>query len=632
MAASVRVFVTMLVFVCSASLTHSIPEGDAAPSGKPGFMGQGVVDTEQGITIYRKKVADGSLVATAYPNASRRFPFARSCTPGFSRSAPAALAEAEFFAAPRGRMTSHRQERLLWDRPDSWAICEDFDLSGNGDFALLSWSLNYCRWEFFETRTGNLLWTMDPVDHGLYPGWEDLEADVSDDGSVIAALVWGQDTAPPGEFKTILYKLDPATGKPEWSYLFPNPLSMPVNVRVSADGKKIVCLLQGDAPSRPSQLYVFDSASSIPLVQKDLPFDFFNPPVGMDISDDADRIAISMYRNVHVCNGSGTQLAFFDNSKTWQFAPAISADGSLVVYGNFYGDLVLCKWSGTTYLEEWHYTVAPTYYYPWIVGLDIAGGRILVGTNEADNLGGNGGRVRLFDAAAPVPLWVSDDFGDMVEEVSLDAVGETGVAASWGPYPGTGSGWRSALFRADSPVPLYAMDSASYAGSHFACEISKDGKYAVTGGKAVHALDMGHGGLTYCLAGWHDLESDVTELSVSTGGAAELALHAGTGNANRPYVVFCGNSGIQPGTPLPGGMAVLPLNADFVTFRALGLLNTSYLVDFAGMLDAMGAGSARFDTLGSLPVWSVGRTLVFAYGLAYPWDFVSNPVLVDIVP
>jgi|GEM_PF-3350643 len=635
MASLIRKLIPVLVLTCGAPWTLSLAEEKPASTNETGITGQGIENTEEGLVIYRKKVSDGSLVPSTYPGVSRSRSFGRTYTSSLPRARtlfPALPAPAAPPAHSGGRLSSSGQNRLLWERPDTFAICEDFDLTGNGDFALLSWSLNLCRWEFFETRTGTLLWTMDPIDHGLYPGWNDLEADISDDGSVIAVCVWGQDTSPPGEAKSILFKLDPLSGKPEWKYVFPYPMSQPLDVRVSSDGLKIVCLVQGDAASRPSQLYVFDSASSVPLAVVDLPFDFFNPPTGIDISDDAGRIAISMYRNIYILDGSGALLSVLDNSKTWQFAPALSPDGSLVVYGNFYGDLVLCKWSGNTYVKQWQYTIPPSSYYPWIVGLDIAGGRIMVGTNESDGFGGDGGRVRLFDVAAPTPLWISDDFGDMVEEVSLDASGKTGVAASWGPYPGTGNGWRTALFRTDSPDPLYAMDATDYAGSHFACEISKDGKFAVTGGKAVHALDWGHGGLTYCLAGWHDLEAEVNEISVTTGGAAELVLHAGQSNADRFYVAFCGNSGTQPGTPLPGGLAVLPLNADPFTYTAIGLLNTPRFVGFAGKLNTMGVGFARFDTLGPLPVWAVGRTLVCAFGLGNPCDFASNPVLIDIIP
>lgn len=600
MTALIRIVVPLLVLFFTPQLALASPEDEAGSPAGSGIMDQRIVETEEGLVTCRRKASDGSLEA--------------------------------HHSIPIGREGLYRQDRVLWERPEGWAICEDCDLSGNGEFAVLSWSLNDCRWEFFETRTGTLLWTMDPADHGLYAGLDDLEADLSDDGSVIAVCTWGQDVSPPGETKTVLYKLDFDTGKPEWKFVFPYPLSMPVNIRVTPDGSKIVCLLHGDAPTRPSELYVFDSASSVPLVALDLPFDYFNPPMGLDISDDAGRIAVSMYSKINIFDGSGTRLAQFDNPKKWQFAPAISSDGNRVVYGNFYGDLVLCKWSGSTYQEEWHYTIPPTYSYPWIVGLDMAGDTIMVGTNEPDSVTKSGGRVRVFDVSSPAPLWVSDNFGDMVEEVSLDAAGKIGVAASWGPYPGTGSGWRTALFRTDSPVPFHALDSAAYPGSHFACEISKDGKFVVTGGKAVHARDMGHGGVAYCLEARHDLEADVTAIPAAAGGAAEMDLHAGKTNAHRGYVVFCGNSGTQPGTPLPGGMAVLPLNADSFTYRAIGLLNTSRFVGFEGALDAMGAGFARFDTLGPLPTWAVGRTLVFAYGLTDPWDFASNPVLVEIIP
>ena len=130
------------------------------------------------------------------------------------------------------------------------------------------------------------------------------------------------------------------------------------------------------------------------------------------------------------------------------------------------------------------------------------------------------------------------------------------------------------------------------------------------------------------------LVCDVEEISVSTGGVAQLGLDAGEHNAYRTYLVFGSISGTTPGTPLPGGEGVLPLNFDpFFTPMVLNNLNTPMFDRFYGTLDKHGQASAVFDTHGPRP-GTVGLTFYFAYVLTAPpaCDFASNPVSIDMVP
>ena len=128
------------------------------------------------------------------------------------------------------------------------------------------------------------------------------------------------------------------------------------------------------------------------------------------------------------------------------------------------------------------------------------------------------------------------------------------------------------------------------------------------------------------------LEADTTTLPESTGGVVHFTLEAGAPNAYRNYLMLGSISGTQPGIPLPGGMATLPLNWDVMTNVVLSLLNTPIFSDFMGMLDGAGSGSATYDTLGPLPPGLVGASLYFAYALNNPWDFASNAVAIEIVP
>jgi hypothetical protein len=85
----------------------------------------------------------------------------------------------------------------------------------------------------------------------------------------------------------------------------------------------------------------------------------------------------------------------------------------------------------------------------------------------------------------------------------------------------------------------------------------------------------------------------------------------------------------MPGVPVPGGGSVLPLVWDGFSDIALGLVNTGNFVGFRGVLDAAGKGSARFDTLGTVPSSVVGEMVYFA-SILVPAYTVSNAVAVDI--
>jgi hypothetical protein len=128
------------------------------------------------------------------------------------------------------------------------------------------------------------------------------------------------------------------------------------------------------------------------------------------------------------------------------------------------------------------------------------------------------------------------------------------------------------------------------------------------------------------------LVADNYQLSESTGGVVNFYLDAGVVNADRAYLIFGGISGTSPGTPLPGGMVTLPINWDSVTDFILSLANTPIFNNFLSMLDGSGTASATLDTFGPLPSGTAGLTFYFAYALNAPWDFVSNPVAIEVVP
>lgn len=128
------------------------------------------------------------------------------------------------------------------------------------------------------------------------------------------------------------------------------------------------------------------------------------------------------------------------------------------------------------------------------------------------------------------------------------------------------------------------------------------------------------------------LHGDACELQVITGGAINFSLDAGPSHGNRPYLLLGSLSGVEPGVPLPGGAATLPLNWDLFTNLVALNANTPIFSNFHGTLDPSGTAMAQFNTFGPLPPELTGFQLSFAFMLFAPTDFASNGVPVEIKP
>jgi len=126
------------------------------------------------------------------------------------------------------------------------------------------------------------------------------------------------------------------------------------------------------------------------------------------------------------------------------------------------------------------------------------------------------------------------------------------------------------------------------------------------------------------------LWADEFVLPIRTGGTINFALDAGVENAFRKYILLGSVSGIDPGTELPGGMAVLPLNWDLLTSLITQLLNLPPFHGFMGNLDHEGCAFAMLNVPGPISCGYTG--LVFlGYALAEPYDFASNPLAIELV-
>jgi hypothetical protein len=128
------------------------------------------------------------------------------------------------------------------------------------------------------------------------------------------------------------------------------------------------------------------------------------------------------------------------------------------------------------------------------------------------------------------------------------------------------------------------------------------------------------------------LHADTFEMRVGTGGTVNFSLDAGPSHADRHYFLLGSLTGIEPGTPLPGGMATLPLNWDFFTDFVALMANAPFFSNFQGTLDGAGMGAAQFNTSGPLPLDLKYYQMSFAFLLYAPFDFASNAVALEIKP
>ncbi len=126
------------------------------------------------------------------------------------------------------------------------------------------------------------------------------------------------------------------------------------------------------------------------------------------------------------------------------------------------------------------------------------------------------------------------------------------------------------------------------------------------------------------------LEADKEELNCWEGGEVTFSLDAGDEHAGRLFALFGSLSGSTPGTVLPGG-EVLPINWDGFTGHLLRLAISGHpWVPFIGNLDGDGKAEAVLTVPPNSP-FPGNLPATFAFCLAQPFDFVSNPVEVMLI-
>jgi hypothetical protein len=400
---------------------------------------------------------------------------------------------------------------VLWvDRNHLNAIANDVFLSGDGMNILVGWWLNQQRVSFYRTLANET-----PIWHRSFVSDWQIPVGGSFDGSALAAT----GTGPP------LTEWNKTSFVPNWTFSWPSGYrGVGSNgVSISEDGTRLasVCAGSGDGI-----LYVFDVATGDTVYTR-----HFNPTsgvYGVDLSDDGLVALVSTYDMLFIWDDGESRGTLGNYGQT---TARISGDGSVVVMGDFNGNVKAYRWNAVGHYYD--LKIQDNTGHPWVTAVAVSadGSTVMAGTYQYNP--SSSGKVLMYDTTSSTPLWEYSNYGDYVNSVALTPDGSRGVAGSWGQYGGT-FGEVLSVFERSSSTPIFALlDDIDEPGSIFAVAISDGGDYVAAGGKAVHAREMGNGGQVYAI-----IIGEVPAANVGTASIDNPGIYLEKGSAVAPMATF----------------------------------------------------------------------------------------------
>ncbi|MFC1898667.1 FlgD immunoglobulin-like domain containing protein [Candidatus Cloacimonadota bacterium] len=377
---------------------------------------------------------------------------------------------------------------LNWQTSDPSAIAGDVRVSTFMMSSFVQWHLNNERVSLY-WDTNVPLWehVVSDLDFGF-------PIDMLDDGSIMAV----------GDGPVIKF-FEPASATPTWQHSINYTIS---GLVLSPDGSKVYISYYDSGQDRANvECWEYGATAS----DWNAAFDGGTSTLGM--SGDGSTIIFTQYgggnSNMWVLDSSDGSI-IFNGPEYNQNPPAVCYDASIIVNGDYSGYVHVYEYNETleTYEESWSFHVASSGSSDWIGGMAISadGSTIAVGTLVFVT-GGYDGQIYLFNSYSPEPVWVYDNVGDYAIDMDLTDDGSLLAVASYGPMSNATPDFF--LFRRCSNVPMFDINTP---GSLFAVDIAGDGSFCVTGGKAVHARQMGSGGVLYnvdCNLGGGDISGTV---------------------------------------------------------------------------------------------------------------------------
>lgn len=229
--------------------------------------------------------------------------------------------------------------------------------------------------------------------------------------------------------------------------------------------------------------------------------------VGMSISAECNRLVVSVAQpeeTIYVLEPETGDILqddiyYYDNSPTQ--SPALSANGDYLAFSDFSGQGTLMHWNGERYELVWKTNITSSYASSsWGCGNAISADGKYVAFGTLDFVSsGYDGTVFFFNSYSPIPLWTYENCGGQVSELSMASDGSLLAVASDGPVDNSGPD--AIIFRKQTNEPYMELNTS---GSLTNIDLSTDGKYCLTAGKAVHSTTMGWGGNAYLIKTGHE--------------------------------------------------------------------------------------------------------------------------------
>lgn len=363
-----------------------------------------------------------------------------------------------------------------WNYQDPVSIGGSGAMSGQGNLFAIPWNLNNKRLCLYDSLSSIPLWT--------YTSTADGYASMNDSGTLIVyssgknILMFNKNSNVPVNNFSLTSLPDTGNAGPidmasNGSFYIgsANRSDTSTIIRLNADGT------QGWKLRVPAQVY------------------------GINISYNDSLVIVNTYSKCWVLN-TYTGDVRYEGSIQYgtQTKQGISGNGNYIALIDYRGYMRVLEWNGTTYTLKWSFQEVPGTYYNWITAVDISedgqyvanGSLIFITSSSFD------GKVRVFKiSSGNIPLWTYTGCGDEVQTVAFSRNGNILSAASWGDLAHTKSDLVVFKTRNTTGIPLYTLKTN---GSMFYTSVSNDGRSVFGTGKAVHARQMGSGGLLYNIA------------------------------------------------------------------------------------------------------------------------------------